>query len=191
VCDALIGVPAGFEPMLTTRAYYRSAYMFARRSDRSAPLSFDDPVLRTAKIGLPLIGDDGTASPPGYALAALGIINNVSGYPRYGAGPQAQRLIAGIASGELDLAVVWGPQAAYYARMQTAPIVLNYVPPPAGARVPFDYAMAIGVARKNGALRDELDAALARTRPEIDAILQAYQVPRLDAPQDSIGVVSQ
>jgi mxaJ protein len=42
----------------------------------------------------------------------------------------------------------------------------------------FDIAM--GVRREDTALRQELDAALARLRTEVDAVLADYGVPRVD-----------
>jgi mxaJ protein len=44
----------------------------------------------------------------------------------------------------------------------------------------FDISMA--VRKEDEALRQELDAALARRRTEVDAILAAYGVPRADRP---------
>src|SRR3954454_23303296 len=32
LCDVMAGVPAGFEPLATTRPYYRSTYVFVTRS---------------------------------------------------------------------------------------------------------------------------------------------------------------
>jgi mxaJ protein len=43
----------------------------------------------------------------------------------------------------------------------------------------------MGVRPGDEALRREVDAALARRRAEIDAILSAYGVPRVDAPAAS------
>jgi mxaJ protein len=48
--------------------------------------------------------------------------------------------------------------------------------------MPFEFGIAMGVARGNVALRDRLDAVLARRKPDIDAILAAYHVPRTDRP---------
>ena len=79
-CDLVLGVPAGFERALTTRPYYRSTYVFVSRKDRGLTVrSFDDPALRTLKIGVQLIGDDGVNTPPAHALAARGIVDNVVG----------------------------------------------------------------------------------------------------------------
>jgi mxaJ protein len=44
----------------------------------------------------------------------------------------------------------------------------------------FDISM--GVRKEDVALRQEIDAALARRKSEIDAILAEYGVPRVEAP---------
>jgi mxaJ protein len=36
------------------------------------------------------------------------------------------------------------------------------------------------VRRDEGALRQEIEAALQRSKPEVDAVLAQYHVPRLD-----------
>jgi mxaJ protein len=45
--------------------------------------------------------------------------------------------------------------------------------------MPFEFSIAIGVKRGNNELRDQLDAALARRKPEIDAVLDDFAVPRI------------
>src|SRR6478672_11633009 len=53
LCDVWIGVPAGFERVLTTRPYYRSAYVFLNRVDAREPLtSFADRRLPWLRIGV-------------------------------------------------------------------------------------------------------------------------------------------
>jgi mxaJ protein len=49
--------------------------------------------------------------------------------------------------------------------------------------MPFEFAISIGVRRGDKALRDELDAVLARRKADIDAILAEYGVPRTDLPR--------
>ena len=79
-CDLVIGVPAGYDLVLTTRSYYRSTYVFVTRKDsRLALSSFDDPQLRKLRIGVHLIGNDGVNVPPAHALTRRGIISNVAG----------------------------------------------------------------------------------------------------------------
>ena len=119
-CDVIMGVPVGLDMVGTTRPYYRSSYVFVSRSDRRLDIaSMTDPRLKTLKIGVQLIGADGSNTPPGHALAEQGIVNNVVGYTVYGdyrqPDPPAQILEA-VARGDIDIAAVWGPLAGYFAR---------------------------------------------------------------------------
>lgn len=177
LCDVWIGVPADFERLLTTRPYYRSSYVFVFRSER--PLqSFDAPDLKHLRIGVQLPGDDLAATPPGHALVLRGAIANVVGFPVHGAQPSAERIAHAIARGELDAAVVWGPQAGFYAREKR--LAIREAKPPADLEaMPFAFSIAMGVRRGEAKLRDALDAAIERRRAEIEAILDQYAVPRL------------
>ncbi len=56
-CDAVMEVPRGFDGVLTTRPYFRSSYVFlSRRDGRGGIRSFDDPRLKTLRIGLSRAG---------------------------------------------------------------------------------------------------------------------------------------
>ena len=80
LCDVWIGVPNGFERLLTTRPYYQSGYVIVNRADTDAPLrTLADPRLATLRIGVQLIGNDLAATPPGLALARAGAVNGVVG----------------------------------------------------------------------------------------------------------------
>ena len=181
-CDVVIGVPAGFERVRTTQPYYRSAYVFVFRADEQPAFrSFDDPRLKTVKVGVQLVGDDLAATPPGHALAARGIINNVTGFPVFGDRPQAQRMVEAVARGKLDVALVWGPQAAYYARRQPVPLAMTPARAPAEvAGVPFEFSIAMGVRKSDAALQAELDTVIAKRRDDLHAILLEYNVPLAD-----------
>ena len=183
-CDVFIGEPAAFERVLTTRPYYRTSYVFVWRRGEDAPHSFSDPHIAERLIGVQLIGNDLAASPPGYALARAGAVSNVVGYTIYGDKPAAQRMVNAIAAREIDSAVLWGPQAGYFARHAQTPMEIAVAQPPAGLAAPFDFPIAMGVAKGNQALRDELDAALQRRRADIDTVLAAYAVPRTDTGQE-------
>src|SRR6185369_8390665 len=66
-CDVVMGTPAHMEMLLPTRPYYRSTYAFVSRTDRHLALhSFDDKALRSLKIGVQLVGDDYTNTPPSH-----------------------------------------------------------------------------------------------------------------------------
>jgi mxaJ protein len=167
----------------TTRPYYRSTYVFVSRADRNLHLhSFDDAALRGLKIGVPVAGDDGANMPPVHALASRGIVGNVRGYSLYGdyslPNPPA-RILADVASGGIDVAIVWGPLAGYFAPKQSIPLVVVPVEPQIDLPfLPFVYDIAVGVRRGDEKLRREIDAVLEKRRPEIENLLREYGVPR-------------
>ena len=178
-CDVLVGVPADLERVLTTRSYYRSGYVFVNRADSPRPLeSFDDHRLLELRIGVQLLGNDLAATPPGHALARRGAAERVVGYPVFGDVPAAARAEADLAVGRLDAALLWGPQAGYFAARGAVPMRLSAARPPAGLEMPFTFAIAMAVRKDDHALQAELDAVLARRAPEIAAILDEYGVPR-------------
>ena len=191
VCDAWMGVPAGYERLSTTRPYYRSRYVFLNRADAIEPLrSFADPRLATLRIGIQLIGNDLAATPPAHALARAGATDNVVGYTVYGEGSAAERIGADLAAGRLDAALVWGPQAGYFTDHLAVPLAITPAIAPRGFELPFDFAIAIGVRKGDADLRRDLDAALARRAADIDAILDAYHVPRIAEPTSTAAATA-
>ena len=85
LCDVVMGVPAHYDLVATTKPYYASSYVFVTRSDRKLAISsIDDPILRRLKIGVHIVGDDYSNPPPVHALSRRGIVKNVSGYMIYG-----------------------------------------------------------------------------------------------------------
>jgi len=178
LCDVWIGVPAGFDRLLTTRPYYRSGFVFVNRRDDVAPLrSLADPRLASLRIGVQLIGEDLAATPAALALARAGAVEHVVGYTVYGDGSATERISADLAAGRLDAALVWGPQAGYFADHCGVALALTPASAPAGFELPFAFAIAVGVRKSEPALRDELDRALERRADAIDRILGDYGVP--------------
>jgi mxaJ protein len=183
-CDLVVGVPSSFELAQTTSPYYRSSYVFVSRKDRRLNItSFDDPLLRKLKIGVQMIGDDFANTPPAHALSNRNIIRNVRGYTVYGdyseANPPA-RILDAVTKGEVDVAIVWGPLAGYFAGRQKAPLEIAFVSPEIDLPyLPFVFDISMAVRRGDDALREELEQILARRRSEIESILDEYNVPRV------------
>jgi mxaJ protein len=183
-CDVVMGYPPNYQLLRSTRPYYRSSYVFVQRVGERVIASYDDPALRTSTIGVQLVGDDGANTPPVGALANRGIVTNVRGYPVYGdyrePVPQSPIMTA-VANGTLDVAIVWGPTAGYFARnvtrLELTPILFDR----ALLTQPMTFDIAVGVRRSAVALANELDVALRLRRSDINAILEAYGVPRTDS----------
>jgi quinoprotein dehydrogenase-associated probable ABC transporter substrate-binding protein len=185
-CDVVLGVPAGFEMALTTSPYYRSTYVFISRKDRNLNVqSFDDPALRLLKVGVQMIGDDFSNSPPAHALSNRKIISNVKGYTVYGDYSQSNppaRIVEAVANNEIDVAIVWGPLAGYFAKHERVPLVIVPVSPQVDQPfLPFVYDIAMGVRRGDQALKDQLEQIMEKRRGDIDKILSDYGVPRVDS----------
>lgn len=192
LCDLVPGVPTSFELVLATRPYYRSTYVFLHREDASFTVkSFDDPVLRRLRIGVHYIGDDYANAPPAHALGNRGIVANVSGFSIYGdystPNPPAE-IIAAVADRKIDVAIVWGPLAGYFARRQKVPLVMTPVSPQIDVPfLPFVYDISMGVRRDNPSLKAEVEGVLVRKRVEIDAILSEFGLPRVGTRQAGAG----
>lgn len=185
LCDLIPGVPSSLEMLATTRPYYRGSFVFVSRADRGLDLgSLDDPRLRSLRLGVQMIGDDGANAPPAHALARRGIIDNVVGFPVYAAGGEGGphwAIIQAVLDGKIDAALVWGPIAGPLARLAPVPVVLAAVQPPIdGPTLPMMFDISMGLRREDIELRRQVEAALASRRAEIDAILAEAGVPRLD-----------
>lgn len=184
-CDLVVGAPVGLRSLTTTQPYYRSTYVFVTRKDRKLGIrSFDDPALKPLKIGLHVVGDDGENPPPAYSLARRGMARNIVGYKLWDVdgikNPQG-RIIDAVAKGEIDVAVVWGPFAGYFAKQQRTR--LKIVPAPTDiAALPLEYSMALGVRTGDDGLKRRLEAVLDKRRDDIRAILAGYGVPLVDQP---------
>ena len=185
-CDVVMGVPSSFDLALVSSPYYRSSYVFVSRRDSNVRIrSFDDSALRHARIGVQLVGDDGANTPPVHALSSRGIVGNLKGYTVYGdyskPSPNAA-IVDAVARGDVDIAIVWGPTAGYFAKTERIPLTLTPVNPQIDLPfLPFVYDISLAVRRKDKALRDTLDALLLRERPAIRKILDEYGVPRVEA----------
>jgi mxaJ protein len=185
-CDLVPGIPAKMEMLRTTEPYYRSGYVFVRRESTPKIESLDDPALKALKIGVQLIGKDATNTPPVHALAHRRITQNVRGYMVYGdyeAPDPASPIIEAVASGDVDVAIVWGPTAGYFSAQQKVRLAIDPVPP---SRIegdpPMRFDIAMGVRKGDNDFAAEIDQALASRRADIDAILASYHVPRFDEP---------
>jgi mxaJ protein len=180
-CDLIPGVASSLEMLATTRPYYRSTYVAVTRADRGFDFrSFDDPRLAGMKIGVQLIGDDGSNTPPAHALTRRGHIGNVRGFTVYGdySKPAPQReIVDAVVRGDVDIAFVWGPVAGYFGRRAGTGLRLTPTPPFDGPQLPMIYDVSMGVRKTDLKLKARLDEALAGRRGDISALLRDYGVP--------------
>jgi mxaJ protein len=183
-CDLVIGIPEHYRPLLTTTPYYRSSYVFVvPRQPAFRSISLDSPELHRLKIGVQVVDDNYT--PPGAALARRGLQAAIVGFDT--TGENADSIVRAVAKHQVDVAVVWGPLAGYFAQRYGSALKLTPLEPevdPPG--LPFTFAISMGVRKGNTALRNELEQVLAKRKDEIDRLLAEYAVPQLPlAPQEA------
>jgi quinoprotein dehydrogenase-associated probable ABC transporter substrate-binding protein len=178
-CDVVIGVPEKYDLVRTTKPYYRSTYVFVYPRGKATIASLDDPALKKLRIGVHLLGDDYTNPPPVHELAKRGIVGNVVGFSTfYSDDNPPSAIVDAVANGRIDVAIVWGPVAGYFAGRQRAPLEL--VPVPSGkGDLPFAFNISMGVKPGNDALRARLQKVLDSRQAEIAKILKGYGVPVL------------
>jgi len=181
-CDVVIGVPARYGLLQPTKSYYRSSYAFVSRRDRRLWInSFDAPSLKSLTIGIQVTGDDYNNPPAAQALASRHMIQNVRGFPVYGdySHPDPQRdIVDAVADGRVDVAIVWGPLAGFYAQRESTPIEVRPVAEASSDQASrFSFDIAMGVRRDDTRLRAALDRVITRRGDAMRQILRAYGVP--------------
>jgi mxaJ protein len=185
-CDVVMGAPEKFERALSTEPYYYSSYVFVSRRDRKLNVtSLDDPILKDLKIGVQMIGDDALNTPPAHALADRGIIQNVVGYTVYGEYTEPNppsRIIDAVVNKDVDIAVVWGPLAGYFASKQNVPLDVRPLEPDSNAKLPFAFGISMAVRYGEEAFKDRLDMILAKENGAVKKIMDRYHIPRVPEP---------
>ncbi len=179
-CDVVIGVPKGYDLVSWTQPYYRSSYVFVYPESRNLGLqSLDDPILKEIKIGVHLLGNDYTNPPPVHELSKRGIVDKVIGFDTfYTEKNPPGRIIDAVVAGEIDVAIVWGPIAGYYAKSEATQLKL--VPVPSGEDdLPFAFDISLGVRHGEKDLKSRLEKALEQRRSDVLQILKEYGVPIL------------
>lgn len=176
LCDVVPGVPVDFHRVRPTKPYFTASYAFVQPAGTVAPItSFDDASLRGKRIGVQLVGNDGANTPPMTELARRGITNNLKGYMVFGDWSKPDPLlpvVEGVARGDVDLSVVWGPVADYYAARQTPPLRVTHVD-----NVPdMTFSISMGVRKSDASLADEINRSLDRRQADIRKILADYHI---------------
>jgi quinoprotein dehydrogenase-associated probable ABC transporter substrate-binding protein/PQQ-dependent catabolism-associated CXXCW motif protein len=177
-CDLVMGVPATSELMQNTNPYYRSTHVLVQRADAAKTIkSLDDPALKEMKIG-------GVANtPPITILAQQGLINRLVPYQlvvdtRHD--HPAEQMVADVAAGKIDIAVVWGPIGGYYASRHEMPLTVTPMLGEEGSPVRLDFLISMGLRRGEPDWKDRLNDLLRENAEAIEAILFDYGVPLLD-----------
>jgi mxaJ protein len=192
-CDVIIGLDTGDSRVLTTKPYYRTGYVFLTRADRNLDIhSWSDPRVK----GLKKIAVE-FGSPGEQMLKAIGkyddefnyeksLVNFRSNRNELGGYLQISptRIISEVASGNADMGVAFAPDVARYVRESPVPLRMTLVDDDTvksnGEKIPERFDQSMGVRKDDPNLKAELDSALVKARPDIQAILKDEGIPLLE-----------
>jgi mxaJ protein len=183
-CDIVMGVPVGYDQVAVTKPYYRSTYalVFAQGKGLDGVRSAQDFLaLEPAKLAKLRIGVY-DRSPASEWLVKHGLVDSGVPYSIMNPDPQqypGEIIEKDLAAGKLDVAIVWGPIAGYFAKRVKAP-ALSVVPLHSEPGIQFDFQMAMGVRYGEREWKDKVESLLETRRAEIQAILGEYGVPMVD-----------
>jgi mono/diheme cytochrome c family protein len=159
----------------TTRPYYCSRYVMVHRSEQDVTSSLrGEPDSRSLRIG-------GVERTPPLDMLLQRNLDPIVYFTNYDYVTNSPgQIVTDVATGKIDVALVWGPVGGYFARRQAAPLLTEALEAPNDARMRLVFPISLGVrgADKEGAVRLE---KLTRERSsELDAILNDYGVPLVD-----------
>ena len=177
-CDLISGITTTSEKVQNTNPYYHSVYtMVYRKESGIDATTMSDPQLRDLRLGVV------AGTPPVDVIVQLGLLGNIRPYQlvtdtrRH---KPARQAILDVANGVTDVAFIWGPIAAYYAREAEHELVLMpLVSEDQKVRLNFRVSMAVRYNEIDW--KHEINRVLGELQPEIDAILREYGVPLLNA----------
>lgn len=183
-CDIVMGVPAGYDQVSVTKPYYRSTYALVVPQGRGLDgvrtqddfLALDRARLARLRIGIY------DRSPASDWLVRHGLVDSGVPYQIMNADPAqypGEIIEKDLAAGKIDVAIVWGPIAGYFAKRVKSP-ALAVLPLRSERGVRFDYEMAMGVRYGEPQWKSQVEGLLESRRAEIQAILKEFGVPVVD-----------
>ncbi len=177
-CDIIMGYAQGHELVQNTNHYYRSSYVMLHLAGGklNGIKNLDDGRLKDAHIGV-IAG-----TPPATVLALNGLLDNIEPYPlmvdRRHESP-AEKMVADLRSGKIDLALLWGPIGGYFARKANTGItVVPMVNETKGPRMA--YRITFGIRRGEIEWKRQLNRLIRDNQSEINKIMISFGVPILD-----------
>jgi mxaJ protein len=121
-------------------------------------------------------------SPASEWLTKHGLIESGVPYQTMNADPEqypGDIIEKDLAAGKLDVAIVWGPIAGFFAKRVKTP-ALAVVPMKSEPGVRFDFQMAMGVRHGEREWKQQVETLLESKQTEIRAILDEFGVPVVD-----------
>jgi len=177
-CDLIPGFPQGDELVQSTNPYYRTAYALVIRPGGGLD---DVDMLTDARLKEKRIGVV-AGTPAATYLAVNGLMRNAKPYPLVidtRVDSSAQSMMRDLVRGEIDLGILWGPMAGYYAKQANPPMrVVLLLKETGGPSLAFRIAMGVRPADQNW--KRQLNRLIAENQSDINRLLLGFGVPLLD-----------
>lgn len=173
-CDIIMGVPPDYDPLLTSKPYYRTGHVFVWRQESGYDITgYDSPDLKKGLVGVT------DKSPITVPLNDNGIIGNAKPYRiQRDLNKKPSEMIDDLAQGDIDVAVAWGPIGGYFAKQSKVPMVVKLAPEyeKSNARGKSYWNISIGVRHSDKERMKMIQGALDRNQDKIQKILSDYGV---------------
>lgn len=179
-CDLIMGTVQADEFTLNTNPYYRTTYALVTKpgSGLEGVTSILDPKLKGKKVGIQ------AGAPAADYVAKAGLMQDAKSYlfivdTRY-QNPM-QDMMNDVRSGEIDVGILWGPHAGWYAnhggeKLHVQPMLEEKQP----GLPRLEYRITMGVRVNETAWKHEINNVIAKRQGDIDKILLDYGVPIID-----------
>jgi len=184
-CDVIMGFPQGDDLVQSTNPYYRTSYAFIFKpgSDLEGIDALSDERLKTKRIGIV------AGTPPATFLAINGLLARAQPYALMvdtRIDSSAEAMVKDLKTGEIDIGVLWGPIAGYYAKQESPALrVVPILKESGGPRL--TYRLTMGVRAADQAWKRQLNRLIEENQPEINRLLIGYGVPLLDEKDQPIS----
>lgn len=184
-CDVIMSYAQGDELVQNTNAYYQTAYalVFKQGKGLDDVETLADPLLKQKVIGIV------ARTPPATNMAMNGLMGKARPYPLMvdtRLGTSAEAMIKDLMEDQIDVAVLWGPLAGYYAKQQNPPLtVVPLLKEKGGSRMMFRITM--GVRPSDQEWKRQLNKLIQENQADIDKILTDYGIPLIDEKGNWIG----
>lgn len=176
-CDVIMGVPPDYDPVMTSKPYYRTGHVFVWRKDSGYDITdYSSPDLKKGLVGTT------DKSPTTVPLNDNGIIGNAKPYRiQRNLNNPPSLMIDDLAKGDIDVAVAWGPIGGYFAKKSKVPMVVKLAPEyeKKNARGKTYWNISIAVRHGDKERMKLIQGALDRNQDKILKILDEYGVPHV------------
>ena len=174
-CDTIMGFPQGDDQAQATVPYYRTSYALVVKpgSGLEDVTAINDPRLKDKRIGVV------ARTPPSTTMAINGLLAKAESYPlRYprrflGAGHGGRSR-----KGEIEVAILWGPMAGYFASRPRRR--WSSFPSPRKGGPPMTFRIGMAVRQADEEWKRTLNKLIMENQAEINQLLIDYNIPILD-----------